>query len=248
MSTPSTTSPSATAALPTTAPQSRAPAPTLIVEEKAPPTTVAASLIVFRFQRAHGWKVNQTSQTVAITARQWLEKAKAPGADFAALGREAEKTVPDAQYAPAKPFQRGRFMIPDIDRLVFSLKQGQIADDITTTAWGFIIARRNPTAHVQHILVSYKGASRSTASRSKDEARRLAEKIRAEATAPGADFTALARRYSDAPDRVLGGDVGVFDRGIMVGPFEDAAFALRLDEVSTLVETRFGFHIIKRIG
>jgi len=57
----------------------------------------------------------------------------------------------------------------------------------------------------------------------------------------------MVKAYSDEPGAVeRAGDLGVFDRSQMVKPFADMAFALKVGEVSEIVETVYGFHIIKR--
>jgi parvulin-like peptidyl-prolyl isomerase len=96
-----------------------------------------------------------------------------------------------------------------------------------------------------HILLMYAGSMRSTATRSRDEAQKRIAGIEAELQA-GGDFAELARANSDCPSSAKGGDLGTFGRGQMVGPFEDAAFGLAVGATSGVVETPFGYHLIRR--
>lgn len=60
----------------------------------------------------------------------------------------------------------------------------------------------------------------------------------------GEDFAALAEEYSTDGSATEGGDLGTFGKGRMVAPFEEAAFALEVGEISDIVETQYGYHII----
>lgn len=209
------------------------------------PTTVCATHIVVRYWGAVGAKVVRTSPTARVIAEEMLVKALEPGADFETIARAFEERG-DIGVARTGPFSRGK-MPKAFEDIVFSLPPGRIADWVTTTSYGMHIIRRNPTVRCRHILIAYKGASRAITTRTKEEARRLAERVREEARKGGADFVAFVRRHSEAPDAARGGDVGVFDRGMMIAAFEKAAFALKIGEISPVVETRFGFHVIQRI-
>jgi peptidyl-prolyl cis-trans isomerase NIMA-interacting 1 len=109
-------------------------------------------------------------------------------------------------------------------------------------------AQQGEAVTASHILVAYGGAMRAdpAITRTKDEAKQRAEQILARAR-KGEDFAKLADDSSDDPSAKRNhGSLGRFTREQMVKPFADAAFALRPGEVSALVETPFGFHVIKR--
>ena len=79
--------------------------------------------------------------------------------------------------------------------------------------------------------------------------RALAENLRRNAVEAHAGFDSLAREYSDDPaTRERGGDLGAFARGAHTRAFDDAAFALKAGEVSNVVETEYGYHVIKLRG
>jgi peptidyl-prolyl cis-trans isomerase D len=94
----------------------------------------------------------------------------------------------------------------------------------------------------RHILIKVDGKAKPE---EKEEARKKAEDVLAEAK-KGTPFEELAKKFSeDKASAKEGGDLGLFPRGQMVGPFEEAAFGLAPGEVSEVVETPFGFHIIR---
>ena len=93
-----------------------------------------------------------------------------------------------------------------------------------------------------HILVSVpQGADAATKEKAREKAQGLLKDVKA-----GKDFAAIARESSDDPGSAKnGGDLGFFQQGQMVGPFNDVAFTLKPGDTSDLVETDFGFHIIR---
>jgi peptidyl-prolyl cis-trans isomerase C len=85
--------------------------------------------------------------------------------------------------------------------------------------------------HCAHILV-----------KSESEAKAVLERLK-----KGEKFGNVAQAVSRCPSGKRGGDLGTFTRGKMVKEFETAAFALQKGEVSGVVKTKFGYHVIKRL-
>lgn len=110
-------------------------------------------------------------------------------------------------------------------------------------------AERGPRKiRARHILVMYHGAAHAAATigRSRDDAYKRAEEALRRARA-GDDFEGLVAEYSDEPGGpARGGDLGEFTRERMVKAFSEAAFQLKPGEISDVVETQYGFHIIQR--
>jgi len=101
--------------------------------------------------------------------------------------------------------------------------------------------KQSESVRASHILCGVDAkASTEEKQKARDKAEGLLKKIKA-----GEDFATLAKSDSTCPSSAKGGDLGSFGRGQMVKPFEDAAFALKPGEVSGVVETQFGYHIIK---
>jgi peptidyl-prolyl cis-trans isomerase C len=93
----------------------------------------------------------------------------------------------------------------------------------------------------RHILIKVDaGADEAAKAEAKKKIEEVIEKARG-----GADFAELAKEYSQGPSAPQGGDLGLFPRGKMVPPFDEAAFSLKVGEISGPVLTRFGYHAIK---
>lgn len=136
------------------------------------------------------------------------------------------------------------------DLLVSKMLQAEIEAKVVVNAEQVAaFYQQNPSQFQQgervrasHILIRMPENADAAA---KDQARAKAAEVLKEVKA-GKDFAALAKEYSQDPgSAVRGGDLGYFERGQMVGPFDQAAFSMKAGDVSELVETNFGFHIIK---
>jgi peptidyl-prolyl cis-trans isomerase C len=101
--------------------------------------------------------------------------------------------------------------------------------------------KKSETVKASHILI---GIDEKTSPEEKKKAEEKAGNILKRIKA-GEDFAELAKTESSCPSSAQGGDLGFFGKGQMVPTFEEAAFALKPGELSKVVETQFGYHIIK---
>jgi parvulin-like peptidyl-prolyl isomerase len=206
------------------------------------------------FERRQGEGIKDPEQLVSAAEVEAYLKEPATAAQFDAFVADYAKSGP-GRGAPVTAEQRtqlgrqyGRVMVGmrkgvaaglESDRktqLLVMVQQarllaGQYAQE---TAAGFKATDAEVEAYVaKHPELDTK----ATRAKAEDILRR----VRA-----GEDFAALAGQFSEDPgSRTQGGDLGWFGRGMMVKPFEDAAFALKPGEVSGVVESQFGYHIIK---
>jgi peptidyl-prolyl cis-trans isomerase NIMA-interacting 1 len=107
---------------------------------------------------------------------------------------------------------------------------------------------RPKTIAARHVLIQWMGCTSAAPSviRTRDQAHALAEDVLRRVKA-GEDFARLVVEFSDEPNAgARGGSVGRFGHGAMVHEFEEAAFALKPGEISAIVESPFGFHVIQR--
>lgn len=213
-----------------------------------PGEEVAASHILIQFAGAP-----RAKPTVALTREEALDLAF----QVAREAREGENFARlAARYSDGPLADRGgalgvfgtNEMVPEFVEALLGLEIGEISDPVETE-FGFHVIRRDPVEKVgvRQIFIAYAGAQRAPEKvfRDAEEARALSHELR-ERIRAGESFEALAKSYSDGPNAANGGDLGILARGSMPAAFESAAVACPVGEVTDVVETTFGFHIIQR--
>lgn len=174
------------------------------------------------------------------------------GMDFAALADSVSEDPSAKTNKGDLYYFTGGNMVTPFEDAVYALKPGEMAPLPVRTNYGYHIIKltdRKPSAgsiHARHIMAVHKHGTQDSAA--VDSAlikiRQLQDSLRA-----GADFAELAQRYSDDPGSASrGGDLGTFPRRRFVQEFEEVAFKLKPGQVSDVVKTGFGYHLIKCEG
>ena len=194
-----------------------------------------------------GW-MSVSDADVAAEYRRRNEKVKLDVVPITAEAFKSQVTVTPAELQAHFEKSADRYRVGEKRRIKYALlnveqvrKTVTVPDADIQAFYNQNLSQYQTPAQVRasHILFKLEG---------KDETavQAQAEEVLKKAKAPGADFAALARQYSeDDSNNMNGGDLDYFGRGRMVAEFEQAAFAMKPGEVSDLVKTAFGFHIIK---
>ena len=196
-----------------------------------------------------GW-MSVSDAEVAAEFRKRNEKVKLDVVPVTAEAFKSQVTVSDAEIAAAFEKSKERYRIGEKRKIKYALLN---VDQVRQT---IAVPETEIAAFYQQNLSQYQTPAQVRASHilfkteGKDEkaVQAKAEEVLKMAKAPGADFAALAKKYSeDESNNANGGDLDYFGRGRMVAEFEQAAFAMKNGEISDLVKTAFGFHIIKMV-
>ena len=194
-----------------------------------------------------GW-MSVSDADVAAEYRRRNEKVKLDVVPITAESLKNEVSVTDAEVTSYFDTSKEKYRIGEKRKVKYAIVS---VDQVRST---IVVPEADIQAFYTQNLQQYQTPAQVRASHilfkieGKDEkaVQAQAEDVLKKAKAPGADFAALAKQYSeDDSNNANGGDLDYFGRGRMVAEFEQAAFAMKPGEVSDLVKTAFGFHIIK---
>ena len=194
-----------------------------------------------------GW-MSVSDQDVAEEFRKRNEKIKLEVVPITAAAFKNQVTVTDAELVPYFEKAKDKYRIAEKRKIKYAVVNvDQVRQTIT-------VPEADINAFYQQNLPQYQTPAQVRASHilfkleGKDEkaVQAVAEDVLTKAKAPGADFASLAKQYSeDDSNNTNGGDLDYFGRGRMVAEFDAAAFSMKTGEISNLVKTAFGYHIIK---
>jgi len=172
------------------------------------------------------------------------------GADFVTVAKKYSDDFSVQQNNGDLYYFTAGMTVPEFEEEVYSLKVGEYSKKPVRTMYGLHIVKltdkkpRNESIRASHILLQETKDSLGHTIDSignYNKAKSILDRVK-----NGEDFSKLAAEFSQDPASASkGGDLGFFDRRRMVQPFDSAAFLLKTGQVSGLVRTPFGWHIIK---
>ena len=170
------------------------------------------------------------------------------GASFEEMAKVYSQDYYSAPYGGDIFYITAGDIIPSFEEVCYKLKPGEVYPEPVKTQFGYHIIKvtdrrpRTPEIRASHILIELKpGFTSEDSSKALEKIKSIKEKIEL-----GEDFAELAKEFSeDEGTKNLGGDLGFFSRRMMVQPFDEAAFNLEVGQVSDIVKTQFGYHLIK---
>ena len=230
------------------------PEPRLALEEPADPDQACVRLLLTAYRGAAlaSDTVARSKPEARARAEQLLATLERSPREFAQLAREhSDAPSSSLRGGFVGTFRRDAWpaLHETLRRPVFALKVHEVGG-LLEAPYGFAIVQRCRVdkAHGRHVLIRYKGAKRADrrVRRSKAGAREIAEQLHTKLS-EGADFERVARKHSEDASAERGGDIGPQGRGRLALPFEEALFALEPGELSPVVESEYGFHIIQRL-
>lgn len=169
------------------------------------------------------------------------------GESFEKLAAEFSKDEYSAKNGGDIYYITSGMIVPEFEDAAYTLAPGQVYPGVVTTRFGYHLIKvteirdRVPQIRASHILINYldPNGNQDTAyatARMDTVVQRLKN---------GENFSDLARVYSDDPgSKSSGGDLGFFERRMMVPEFDEAAFNLKLGQLSPVVKTGYGLHLI----
>lgn len=189
------------------------------------------------YQAASKTEVKDLDKLVAAKVAQSRAKF-ASDADFENALKEVDMTPKDFQ-----DFSRKDIIISTFVEERFAARATVSEDEAQTFYYENVYKffKKPETARASHILIGVdEKATPEQRQNAKEKADAILQRVK-----NGEDFAGIAKAESSCPSKAQGGDLGTFNRGQMVPPFDAAVFAMNPGQVSEVVETQYGYHIIK---
>ena len=196
-------------------------------------------------------ELNDFNRDARATAQKALQKALS-GADFSEVATEFTQNDLERENGGSIGFIGRNFVVSEVYEAAKATKANRVYSKLIEQDKGYNIIKVNEIKEegtevkANHLLICYKGADGCTQELSKEDAYKKIEELKETATTE--NFVDLAKENSTEPGaNETGGSLGWFASGTMVKEFDEVVFAMGIHEVSDIVETNFGYHLIYKV-